>query len=211
MEHEWLGGVILMVTSGFLRHIFFPVDLHRRLFDEESRVTWKTSVVAAVALGVEAWVLVMALEYWWWGQIYIKSALLLSASLFIVLTLPGALVTWRPARIMQWHAVILVAPVLAAITSIVLLRFGIIDPASTRYLYRVPGLMVLASCCVAWTLTWKIAGYIKEFKTRKSSILNRWRVIIGILVDVTCIAAYALLLLNIEMVIDALRAIGIII
>jgi hypothetical protein len=194
-----------MGASGLLKGIFFPVDFHRRLFDEESGVTWKAGAVAASALAVEAWVIVMTLEYWWWGQIYIKTALLVFGAFFLVLTLPAALVTWRPSRIFQWHALILVVPVLVAVACIAMLRFGIIDPSSTRYLYRVPGLMVVAGACIAWVLAWKVAGYVGEFKDKRPSGLNKLRIVVGIVVDVVCIAACALLLLNIEWIIDSLR------
>jgi hypothetical protein len=198
-----------METGGLLKGIFFPVDFHHRIFNEESAVSWKTGAVAAVALAVEAWILVMAMEYWWWGQVYIKTALLVFGALYLILTMPAALVTWRPSRIFQWHALILVVPVLIAVVSIVLLRFGIIEPASTRYLYRVTGLMVLAGACIAWVLGWKIAGYIGEFKGKSPAGLRNARIVIGIVVDVVCIGACALLLLNIEGVIDSLGGIGI--
>jgi hypothetical protein len=198
-----------METGGLLKGIFFPVDFHRRLFNDESTITWKAGAVALVSLAVEAWILVMALEYWWWGQVYIKTALLVFGAFYLVLTLPAALVTWRPSRIFQWHALILVVPVLIAAVSIVLLRFGIIEPSSTRYLYRVPGLMVVAGACIAWTLGWKVAGYVGEFKGKRPTGLNQLRIVVGIAVDVVCIGACALLLLNIEWVIDYLRLIGI--
>jgi len=197
-----------MVTSGLFKSIFFPVDIHRRLFDEEQGTTWKTGAVAAAALAVEAWILVMALEYWWWGQVYIKTGLLVFGAFYLVLTFPAALVTWRPSRMFQWHAIILVVPTLAAITSIVLLRFDILDPDSTRYLYRVPGLMVVAGGCIAWVLSWKVAGYVAEFKGKAPAGLNVVRIVMGIVVDVACIGACAMLLLNIEWVFNSLRAIG---
>ncbi|MEX2684599.1 MAG: hypothetical protein Q6373_023715 [Candidatus Sigynarchaeota archaeon] len=189
-----------MATRNLLKTIFFPVDFHRRIFDDGQEIPWKTGAVAAAVLAVEAWILVMALEYWWWGQVYIKSGLLVFGAFYLVLTLPATLVTWRPSRMFQWHAIILVVPTLIAITSIVLLRFGILDPDSDRYLYRIPGLMVAAGSCIAWVLSWKIAGYVAEFKEKKPAGLNILRIIIGIVVDVACIGACALLLLNIEWV-----------
>jgi hypothetical protein len=197
-----------MGTNSLFKGIFFPVDLHRSIFDAESGATWRSGAVAVTALAVEAWILVVTLEYWWWGQVYIKTALLVFGAFLLVLTLPAALVTWRPSRIFQWHAAILVVPSLVAVACTALLRFGIIDPTSARYLYRVPGLMVVTGTCIAWVLAWKVAGYVGEFKGKRPIKLNKLRIVVGIVVDVVCLAACALLLLNIELIIDSLRAIG---
>jgi hypothetical protein len=197
-----------MATNDLLKGIFFPVDLHRQIFDAKSSTTWRSGAIAAAVLAVEAWILVMALEYWWWGQIYIKTALLVFGALYLVLTLPAALVTWCPSRIFQWHAAILAVPSLVAIACILLLRLGIMEPASARYLYRVPGLMIVSGGCIAWSLIWKIAGYVGAFKGKRPVRLNDMRIAVGIVMDVACIAAFALLLLNIEWIVAMLRAIG---
>ncbi|MBN2153358.1 MAG: hypothetical protein JW839_18030 [Candidatus Lokiarchaeota archaeon] len=74
-----------------------------------------------------------------------------------------------------------------------------------HYLYRVPGLMAVAGCCIAWALGWKVASYVAEFKGKRPASLNVLRTVVRIAVDVACMAAFALLLLNIEGVIEAIR------
>jgi hypothetical protein len=68
--------------------------------------------------------------------------------------------------------------------------------------------MMAAGACIAWTLGWKIASYVEEFKDKRPAGLNNVRIVVGIVVDVICIGACALLLLNIEWIIDSLNAIG---
>lgn len=197
-----------MAANELLKDVLFPAGLHARIYAAEHGGTWRPGAIAAIVLAVEAWILVMALEYWWWGQIYIKTALLMFMALYLVLTIPAALVTWNPRRTLQWHAAILVVPTLVAIACIALLRVGIIEPASARYLYRVTGLMIVAGGCIAWVITWKVAGYVVQFKSNRPAALKNLRIAAGIFVDVACIAAFALLLLNIEWIVASLRAAG---
>lgn len=197
-----------MAARKLLKDILFPVDLHACIFDAEAGATRRAGAIAAGALAVEAWIFVIALQYWWWGQVYIKTGLLVFGALYFVLTLPAALVTWSPSRTFQWHATILFVPTLVAIACIILLRIGVIEPASAHYLYRVTGLMIAAGGCIAWALAWKIAGHFMELKDNEPTVMEKVRAATGLIVDVACIAAFALLLLNIEWIVASLRAAG---
>ncbi|HME51594.1 MAG TPA: hypothetical protein VKM55_05210 [Candidatus Lokiarchaeia archaeon] len=187
-----------MNATQVLGSMFMPWRIHARIFHGENPPDRKQVVASLAMIALECWILVITLEYWWFGQIFVKTTLLLLGAILLLVIVPSGLISRRFSCMLSWHGVILAFPAIACCVSIVLLRFGVIDANSNYYIYRIPGLMILAGICISWTLFWKFAGYGLQYKEVLPTFMNRLRIVILIIIDLIGTATCALLIIFIE-------------
>lgn len=140
---------------------------------------------------------VACIQYWWFGQLYLKSSLLLlgflaGASLIPTITLKRG----RYKNTILFRSMLLIFPAVIASVIIVIFRLGFIAYID-KYLYRSPLLVALFLGFSLGTVvmnTWCRKVTLEGRKTLKKTIVNAMLTF----VDLLLIAGVILLLLNFE-------------
>jgi hypothetical protein len=156
-----------MDARQLLSMIFFPWHVRNDVLLTDRSPGWKDMALSSTLIAIEGWMLVITIEYWWFGQIFIKSTLLLLVAFVMLFVVLSAVISRRFKVMLTWNAMILALPAIASFIATILLRFGLIPPNAGPYIYQIPGLMILACGSIAWLVCWKFAAYSVQFKDKK--------------------------------------------
>ena len=176
--------------------------------------------LSLLMLMLEAWLYVITIQYWWWGQVYLKSAVLLWIALSVAMVVPSIPFGKRASISLTRISKILMIPSIVAFGFIMAFYFGLPDFCG-RYIYQSTLMMgVFTSCLIGVLITkWRYLRHIENsyihtreqanYRIRKSKQeklqlgLPEWSLVLDIIVT----AGFCLLIINIEGIMIALYSI----
>ncbi|MHA1700238.1 MAG: hypothetical protein ACTSWN_15450 [Promethearchaeota archaeon] len=160
--------------------------------------SWKNRTAMGIIVGLcsEVFVIIACLQYWWFGQLYLISTLILFALIFLPLWVPAAPQLSRKWRAsLAWQSILLFPPALLSSVLIIVFRLGYV-PYITSYLYRSPILTILALFFMLSTVMWKAWGRVAlDVKSRNRKIKNAMNMMF-IFIDLMIMAGITIALLN---------------
>jgi len=155
-------------------------------------------VYSVLMLIIEAWLFIVAIQYWWWGQIYGKTGILLSSAMTICMIMPSVVFGKNTNLSLNAISRMLLIPSIIAFGFILAFRFGFTDYFG-RYIYRSSIMMIIFGICFLGMLFakwWFIHSYtIRDICQRK---IRKGLPEISLILDLLFTAGFALLITNIE-------------
>lgn len=182
-----------------------PLELNRILFGEKQKWTLSQYFTGIGILLIQAGIIVVTAQYWWWGSMYLRTGLLFWAALSFTLIVPCPFISRRFGAMCAWHAWILLLPTLICSILMILFRLGVTDIIVHRYFYRSYILLAVACFSLLWALFWKIYAYrlVIQGSVGKRVIF----ISVACLWDCIWAFGFLMLLLNIETIIPWILAI----
>lgn len=179
--------------------LFSPSKTFKELFDDEKLASWriKESLSSFGLIIAEIFSLIACLQYWWFGQLYMKSTLILFGALLLLVLIPTiGFKKHAFAASLYLKSILLLFPAIAASIIIIIFRMGLIDYID-RYLYRSPLLVSLFLVFALFSISWKCWCRVIVIGTRKPAIKIGYSVSLTFL-DLILATIFILLLLNFE-------------
>ncbi|MHA1731100.1 MAG: hypothetical protein ACTSU5_04120 [Promethearchaeota archaeon] len=169
--------------------------------DGTTRHQKKNMALHLASLVTEATVVLVALQYWWWGQVYPKTLLLLDSLLVGLLTLPGLVPSGATRGLVASRATDMLLPSGVATVLLVLARLRLVEYVG-RYPYSSPLLLMCFIGCLAWMLGRDLLAADRTLGRGEAphpAKVRDAKALAGVLLlDLIGAAAFVLVVLNLE-------------